>query len=63
MNDTPERPSDPRPRAREYEDPHFHDEEFDPTQNDEPPAHGPRHRLPHKPARKIPPPRRRYEDD
>jgi hypothetical protein len=62
MNDTPERPAGPRPHAREYEDPHFHDEEIDPTQNDDKPVHGPRHHLPHKPGRKIPPPRRRYED-
>ena len=56
MSETPERPIDPRPRAREYEDPHFHGEEMDPTQAGENAVPASRHRLKSKPARKISPP-------
>ncbi|HYT89720.1 MAG TPA: hypothetical protein VEL76_13515 [Gemmataceae bacterium] len=61
MNDSPNHPNEPHPRSREYEDPHFHDEEPE-IQQDE---GGPRPNRPpgkRKPNRKPPPPRRHYED-
>ena len=48
-------------REREYQDPHYHDEDPD-IQNDEMPRHVGAVPPRHKPAR-MPPPKRRYEDD
>jgi hypothetical protein len=62
MSDAPTHPDNPRPRPdKEYEDPHYHDEELDIQADD-----GPRHSRPpaqKKPTRRLPPlPRRHYED-
>jgi hypothetical protein len=60
MSDKPEEPVAPRQRLdREYEDPHYHDED-EPLPPDEASSSG--HRLPgrRKSSRKLPP-RHRYE--
>jgi hypothetical protein len=61
MGDSPDTPNEPKQRFnKEYEDPHFHDdEEVVPADDGE--RHGTRATR-RKPARRIPPPRRRYED-
>ena len=58
------RPSpEPSPdyKEREYQDPHYHDEEPD-IQNDEPPRHDRQAAPRRKPAR-FPQPKRHFEDD
>jgi hypothetical protein len=59
-------PTDPQaPRSRiekEYEDPHYHDDEGDVVPADDVTPHGPRPPLKRTPARKLPP-RRHYEED
>jgi hypothetical protein len=63
MGNTPETPSDPRERLiKEYEDPHYHDEDEIAPVSDEP---FPRHSTaaPSRPARRLPPPRRRFYED
>lgn len=58
MNDIPADPGLARERAsKEYEDPHYHDED-EALPPEDGPAHRPLRRG--KPARKLPP-RRRYE--
>jgi hypothetical protein len=63
MSGSPHPPPNSRPRPhKEYEDPHYHDEEQDIQQDD---ARHTTNELPAKrhPSRKRPPlPRRRYED-
>jgi hypothetical protein len=62
MSEAPPNPPDPRPRVnKEYEDPHYHDEE----QDIQPDEHGRAGRplVKKKPARKVPPPRRYHPDD
>jgi hypothetical protein len=63
MNDSTDKPTDPKPRRpQEYEDPHYHDDDiFLPPPDDTQPP-GARPRAPRKTGRKIPPPRRHYED-
>jgi hypothetical protein len=58
--DTPaESPKGQPPRQLEFEDPHFHDDvDFEPASEDKDQG---RTRA-KKPARKLPPPRRRFED-
>jgi hypothetical protein len=62
MDNSPDTPSEPKPRlTREYEDPHYHDEdEIAPVEDGE---HRPTKPAGNrKPARRIPPPRR-FRDD
>jgi hypothetical protein len=61
MTDSPTPPEQPLPR-KDYEDPHYHDEDLEVEQDDTrrrpppPPGKG-------KPTRRIPPPpKRRHED-
>ena len=60
MNESSETPADPRPRAhKEYEDPHFHDDdEIAPVDDDQPRGLRP---PPRRPVRRPPP--RRYSED
>jgi hypothetical protein len=60
MNEKPEHPAEPQPeRHKEFEDPHFHDDdELVPQDDLERPGHRPARR---KPSRKLPT-RRHYED-
>ncbi len=60
MSEHPEHPIDPRPeRHKEFEDPHFHDEdELVPQDDLDRPGHRPHRR---KSSRKLPN-RRHYED-
>jgi hypothetical protein len=62
MSDKPETPQEPRPGPRkEFEDPHYHDEdEVAPPDDDSP---GEPRRSPKKPAHRIPPPRKRFHED
>ena len=63
MADPPDTPEDPKPRLnKEYEDPHYHDEDETPVP-DEGPVAG--HRIPmgKKAPRRLPPPRRRFLED
>jgi hypothetical protein len=61
MSDSPAKPPNPRPRHdREYEDPHYHDEDLE-VQHDEGKAPAPSGLGRKKPARLLPP-RRRYEE-
>jgi len=61
MNEKPEHPVEPRPeRHKEFEDPHFHDDDELVTQDDvERPGH--RAHAKRKTSRKLPT-RRHYED-
>jgi hypothetical protein len=62
MNELPEHSTDARPRrAKEYEDPHFHDDEGDFPQADDVQPRTARPRPPRKASRKLPA-RRHYED-
>ena len=58
--DTPtEGPKGQPPRHLEFEDPHFHDDvDFEPASEGKEQDRT----RPRKPARKLPPPRRRFED-
>jgi hypothetical protein len=62
MSDPTHSPKEPRPRhGKEYEDPHYHDDDVGVTGDED----GPRlTRAPgsRKPNRRLPPPRPRYED-
>jgi hypothetical protein len=63
MADTPETSSEPLNRlGREFEDPHYHDEDESVSSDDSQPRVV---RMPpgHKPARRIPPPKRRFYED
>jgi hypothetical protein len=61
MPEAPEPQGTPRRPYKEYEDPHFHDEdEVTSSPNDE----TPRPALPRRPPpRKLPPPPRRFHED
>jgi hypothetical protein len=61
MDQTDESTKQPKPHVhKEYEDPHFHDEDPEPSEEGERKPRAPQH----KPARRIPPPpRRRPVDD
>jgi hypothetical protein len=62
MGDTPTAPVEPKPRlTREYEDPHYHDEDEVAPNDDVVPRHAAA-ALP-RPARRLPPPRRRFYED
>jgi hypothetical protein len=62
MADIPEPPSEPTNRpAKEYEDPHYHDDE-DVVPVDDALPRGARVGG-RKPARRIPPPKRRFHED
>lgn len=64
MPENPESPLDPKPYEVEYEDPHYHDEDDVVASTEEDPTRkvvGPRPGK--KPARKLPPPRRRFTED
>jgi hypothetical protein len=63
MSDSPETPLEARPRLdQEYEDPHYHDEDetdaAEERHSARPAVSGPR-----KPARRLPPPPRRFHED
>ena len=62
MSEAPEPHGTPRRPSKEYEDPHFHDEDEvaapPPDEAPRPPAPG----QP-KPPRKLPPPPRRFHED
>ena len=62
MSEAPPNPHDPHTRInKEYEDPHYHDEDLDIYQDDSPREGRPPPKR--KPLRKPPPlPRRHYED-
>jgi hypothetical protein len=63
MADIPEPPSEPTNRpAKEYEDPHYHDDE-DVVPVDDGLPRGARVGGARKPARRIPPPKRRFHED
>ena len=65
MADQPQPPNDPTNRlGKEYEDPHYHDEDDVPAAADGLPrsAH-PAATAGRKPARRIPPPKRRFYED
>jgi hypothetical protein len=61
MNETPNHPHDHRdPRRKEYEDPHYHDDDdIVPADDVDHPGHRPPVRR--KPGRRLPP-RRHYEE-
>lgn len=66
MVDSPENISEqPNPRLeKEYEDPHYHDEdEVAPVVNDDQLPHGHLLAGKRKPARRLPPPRRRFQEE
>ncbi len=48
--------------SREYQDPHYHDDDLQLPPPDETQPEGKRLHLPRKPRRKVLPPRRHYED-
>lgn len=62
MADSPETPHEIKRFDKEYEDPHYHDEDDAVPPDDSQPrtAHLPSHR---KPLRRIPPPKRRFLED
>ena len=61
MSEAPTNPHESHPRTnREYEDPHYHDEEPDVQSDDSPRLGKPPGKK--KPPRKPLPPRRHYED-
>ena len=63
MADTPETPSELVNRfSREFEDPHYHDDE-EPVPSEDGQPRAVRPPLGRKPARRIPPPKRRFDDD
>jgi hypothetical protein len=63
MADTPETPSEPVHRlSKEFEDPHYHDDE-DPVPLDDGTPRASHTPLGRKPARRIPPPKRRFDED
>jgi hypothetical protein len=63
MSDSPNNPDTTRPRVdKEFEDPHYHDEDLD-IQADDGPREGRSLAPKKKTPRKLPPlPRRHYED-
>jgi hypothetical protein len=65
MSDSPETPLEARPRLDlEYEDPHYHDEdEAAPAEDREQHSTRPAVSGPRKPARRLPPPPRRFHED
>lgn len=63
MTDTPDTPSEPKHRFdTDYEDPHYHDED-DIVPADDGQPRSVRPSVGRKPARRIPPPKRRFLDD
>jgi hypothetical protein len=59
MSDSPEFPPIPKPRLhKEYEDPHFHDEDELPFAEDREPD-----QIRRPPPRKLPPRPRRFDED
>jgi hypothetical protein len=61
MDPTEESGKTPRPHGKEYEDPHYHDEDPEPAdESGVKPRGNPGIR---KPPRKIPPPRKRFSED
>ncbi len=63
MANSPDTPNEPKPRVeKEYEDPHYHDEdEVAPVEDGEHRTSKPG-AVRKKPSRRPPPPRRYYED-
>jgi hypothetical protein len=62
MSDAPQEPhGQPVAHRPEYEDPHYHDDDELPGDDDQPAGHRPI--KPRKPSRRIPPPRRRHYED
>jgi hypothetical protein len=62
MGDTPETTTEPRQRlVKEYEDPHYHDEDEVAPGDDVVPRPAPA--APRSPAHRLPPPRRRFYED
>jgi hypothetical protein len=63
MANSPDTPDEPKPRVnKEYEDPHYHDEdEVAPVDDSEPRTHR-SGAAKKKPQRRPPPPRRFYDD-
>jgi hypothetical protein len=62
MSDAPQPPHDsPAPHRPEYEDPHYHDEDDLPGDDERQPGNRPI--KPRKPNRRIPPPRRRHYEE
>jgi hypothetical protein len=55
LDDNPEMPR--QPHVQEFEDPHYHDDDDGPTEED------PRPKTPRPQTRRKPPPPRRFEDD
>jgi hypothetical protein len=63
MSDADPKPTDSKlRRPQEYEDPHYHDDDIFLPPPDDAQPHAPRPRTPRKTSRKIPPPRRRFEE-
>jgi hypothetical protein len=64
MAEAPQPQGTPRRPAQEYEDPHFHDDD---EVAQLPAEDGVRHATPahpsNRPPRKLPPPKRRFQDD
>ena len=64
MADTPETPSEPVHRlSREFEDPHYHDDEEPVPLDDDGQPRTNRPSPGRKPARRLPPPKRRFDED
>ena len=64
MADTPETPSESVHRlGREFEDPHYHDDEEPVPLDDDGQPRASRPQLRGKPARRIPPPKRRFYEE
>jgi hypothetical protein len=62
MSDAPSPPNEPpTPRKREFEDPHYHDDDQLPADDEQ--KRGALPGRPRKPARRIPPPRRRHYEE
>jgi hypothetical protein len=62
MGDTPTTPTEPKQRVvTEYEDPHYHDEDEVAPNDDVVSRHV--QAAPPRPARRLPPPRRRFYED
>lgn len=64
MADSPKPQGTPRRPSKEYEDPHFHDEDdVAPVPSEEGGPPSPIAKLPARPPRKLPPPKRRFHED
>jgi hypothetical protein len=61
MSDAPPANDPPRPRKREFEDPHYHDDDELPDDGEQKRSGSPG--RPRKPTYGIPPPRRRHYED